>query len=199
MIDGERALTFSIGILITIGTILYCLYTAPGLALLPLALIKTAPRVSAPQLAATTGSQLSQNRERQRQLEQRNQGRENGLDSRDQRELEALVREERTLVRRERLAHEREGEGSNIFVRIWIKLGAVFRPITLLAGLLLLVIALVVFASMLITTIDKIKNSVCGASCGYLLGRTYIFQPINALFLLTSRIFPIDYIFFHLS
>ena len=42
---GERALTFAIGLLMTIGTLLYCLYTAPGMALLPLSLIKTAPRI----------------------------------------------------------------------------------------------------------------------------------------------------------
>ncbi|TKA83766.1 putative lysosomal cobalamin transporter [Friedmanniomyces simplex] len=193
---GERALTFSIGILITLGTILYCLYTAPGLALLPLALIKTAPRVSAPQLHATSASQLAQNRERQRQLEMRNEGRDSGLDARDRRELESLVREERTLVRRERLASEREGTGRNFFVRVAMKLEALFRPITLLAGLLLLLVSLVVFASMLITMIDKLKNSVCGTSCGYLLGHTKIFQPLNYILTLTSRIFPIDYILF---
>lgn len=175
---------------------LYCLYTAPGLALLPLTLIKSAPRVSAPQLAASTSSQLVQNRERQRQLELRNEGREGGLDSRDRRELESLVREERTLVRRERLASEREGEGHNFFYRFWLRLEAVFRPLKLICGLLLLLISLVIFASMLITCIDKIKNSVCGKSCGYLLGHTKIFNPINWLFTLTSRIFPIDYILF---
>ncbi|KAK4565429.1 hypothetical protein LTR86_004046 [Recurvomyces mirabilis] len=191
---GERALTFSIGVLMTIGTILYCLYTAPGLALLPLALIKTAPRISAPQLAATTHSQLEQNRERQRQLEGRNEGREGGLEARDRRELESLVREERTLQRRSRLASEREGEGRNFFIKAYLKLGAIFRPIALLAGLLLVVVALAIFASMLITSIDKIKNSVCGTSCGYLLAHTQIFQPVNWILTLTARIFPIDYI-----
>ncbi|KAK5128618.1 hypothetical protein LTR08_004047 [Meristemomyces frigidus] len=193
---GERALTFSIGILITIGTILYCIYTAPGLALLPLALIKSAPRVSAPQLAASTHSELAQNRERQRQLEGRNEGREGGLDTRDQRELESLVREERTLVRRERLAAENTGEGHHFLIRVWMKMEAVFRPIKLIVGLLLLVVSLIIFASMLITCIDKIKNSVCKASCGYLLGHTKIFNPINWLMTLTSKIFPIDYILF---
>lgn len=194
--DGERALTFSVGVLLTIGTIVYCLYTAPGLALLPLTLIKTAPTVSAPQLAATTSSQLEQNRERQRQLEGRNEGRENGLDARDRRELESLVREERTLVRRERLAAESSGEGRNVLIRVWHKVQAVFRPLKLLGGLLLLVIALIFFASMLITSIDKIKNSVCGAKCGYLLGETQIFNPVNALLTITSKVFPVDYILF---
>ena len=194
--DGERALTFAIGILITIGTILYCLYTAPGLALLPVSLIKTAPRISAPQLAASTSSQLAQNRERQRQLEGRNEGREGGLDSRDRRELESLVREERTLVRRERLAAENSGSGDNFLIKVWHKLEAFLRPLKLIGGLLLLIISLIIFACMLITCIDKIKNSVCGSSCGFLLGHTQIFNPINALLRQTSKIFPIDYIFF---
>ncbi|WPH02695.1 Hypothetical protein R9X50_00556100 [Acrodontium crateriforme] len=193
---GERALTFSVGVLLTIGTMVYCLYTAPGLALLPLTLIKTAPTVSAPQLAATTSSQLEQNRERQRQLEGRNEGRENGLDARDRLELEALVREERTLVRREHLAAESNGEGRNVLIRVWHKVQAVFRPLKLIGGLLLLVISLILFASMLITCIDKIKNSVCKGKCGYLLGETQIFNPVNTLLTFTSKVFPVDYILF---
>lgn len=147
-------------------------------------------------MAANTSSQLDQNRERQRQLEGRNQGREGGLDARDRRELEALVREERTLVRRERLAAEASGEGHNWFVRAWIKMEAVFRPLKLLGGLLLIVIVLIIWASMLITGIDKIKNSVCKTGCGYLLAHNNIFQPINWLMVVTSKVFPIDYIIF---
>lgn len=182
--------------LILLGTILYCLYTAAGLALLPATLIKSAPSVSAPQLAASTSSQLAQNRERQRQLEGRNEGREGGLDSRDRRELEALVREERTLVRRERLAAENNGEGQNFLIRAWLKTEAIFRPLKLIGGLLLLIIVLILFASMLISCVDKIKNSVCGTSCGYLLGKTKIFNPVNWLMMITSKVFPIDYIVF---
>ena len=152
--------------------------------------------MSTPQLAATTSSQLSQNRERQRQLEGRNEGREGGLDTRDRRELEALVREERTLVRRQRLAREGSGQDSNFLVRVWLKTEAIFRPLKLIGGILLLVIVLIIFASMLITCIDKIKNSVCRSSCGFLLGKTKIFNPINWLLTLTSKVFPIDYIVF---
>ena len=166
------------------------------MALLPVSLIKSAPSISAPQLAASTSSQLNQNRERQRQLEGRNEGREGGLDARDRRELESLVREERTLVRRERLATENSGEGANFLIKVWLKIEAIFRPLKLLGGLLLLIIVLVVFASMTITCADKIKNSVCGTSCGYLLGETKIFNPINWLLIVTSKVFPIDYIIF---
>ena len=189
-------MTFAIGILITVGTILYCLYTAPGLALLPLTLIKSAPSVSVPQLAATTSDQLNQNRERQRQLEGRNEGRDGGLDARDRRELEALVREERTLVRRERLAADNSGEGHNFLVRVWIKIEAIFRPLKLIGGMLLVVVSLILFASMLITCIDKIKNSVCRSHCGFLLGHTQIFNPVNWVLSKASKVFPIDYVVF---
>jgi LMBR1 domain-containing protein 1 len=168
---GERALTFALGLLISLGTLLYLLYTAAGLALLPISFIKSAPSVSAPQLSETTATALEHNRERQRQLEARNAGREGGLTAKDQRELGALVREERTLVRRQRLAAEAQGHGKSFIVRAWTKVCAVFRPLTLLGGILLLVLALVIWVSMLITGIDKAKNSICKQHCGYILGR----------------------------
>ncbi|KAF2001234.1 hypothetical protein P154DRAFT_521938 [Amniculicola lignicola CBS 123094] len=195
---GERALTFALGLLITLGTLIYVIYTGAGLALLPVALIKSAPSISAPSLAANTASQLEQNRERQRQLDGRNEGRENGLDSRDRRELESLVREERTLIRRERLAAESSGEDRRWFVKTWIKIEAIFRPLKLIGGLVLLILALFIFTSMLITAIDKAKNSICGAHCGYILGHINIFQPVNWIFVKAAKVFPVDYAIFFL-
>lgn len=193
---GERALTFALGLLITVGTILYCFYTAAGLALLPITLIKSAPSVSAPALTATTESELESNRERQRQLEGRAQGNADGLSSKDQRELDALVREERTLRRRQRLANEASGEGQNFFYKVWIKLGAILRPIKLILGILMVVVVLLIFASMLVTGIDKAKNSICKRHCGYLLAHTNLFQPINFILVKTAKVFPIDYVIF---
>ena len=193
---GERALTFALGLLITIGILIYCFYTAAGLALLPLTLIKSAPSISAPAMSASTASQLEENRERQRQLEGREQGNPDGLSSKDRRELEALVREERTLVRRERLSAEASGEGQNWFMKAWIKVEAVLRPIKLIGGILLVIITLIIFASMLITGVDKAKNSICKRRCGYLLASVNIFQPINYILVQSAKVFPVDYIIF---
>ncbi|KAI1844559.1 hypothetical protein JX265_001544 [Neoarthrinium moseri] len=191
---GEKAITFGVGLLITLGTLLYILYTGAGLALLPVSFIKSAPSVSAPQLSENTASQLEQNRERQRQLEMRNAGRPEGMSQKDRRELEALAREERTLVRRERLAAEAQGEGKSFLVRAWTKICAIFRPIKLLGGILLIIIALLTWVSMLITGIDKAANSVCKQHCGYILAHVNVFQPINWIFVQTARAFPVDYI-----
>ncbi|KEF59393.1 uncharacterized protein A1O9_04237 [Exophiala aquamarina CBS 119918] len=193
---GEKALTFALGVLITLGILIYCFYTAAGLALLPLTLIKSAPSISAPALTESTSAQLESNQERQRQLEGRAQGNPDGLSSKDQRELDALVREERTLRRHQRMAAEASGQDRNIFWRIWLKLEAIFRPIKLILGLLLVVVVLLIFASMLITGIDKAKNSVCQRHCGYLLGHINIFQPINWILVKSSSVFPIDYVIF---
>ena len=193
---GERALTFALGLLITIGIIIYCFYTAAGLALLPLTLIRSAPSISAPALSESTAAQLEGNRERQRQLEGRSQGNSEGLSSKDRRELEALVREERTLARRERLAAEASGEGSGWLMKTWMKIEAVFRPVKLIGGILLVIISLIIFASMLITGIDKAKNSICKRHCGYVLANPWIFQPINWVLVESSKIFPIDYVLF---
>ena len=194
--DGERALTFALGLLITIGTLIYILYTAAGFALLPVALIKSAPGVSAPTLSANTASELDQNRERQRQLQMRNEGREDGLPAKDRRELEALVREERTLIRRERLAAEASGEGHGWLLKTWTKIEAVFRPIKLVGGILLILIALFVWVSMILSFADKAKNSICKSHCGYILGHINIFNPLNWIFVESAKVFPIDYIIF---
>lgn len=192
--NGQKALAFALGFLVTMGTLLYILYTAAGLALLPMSFIKSAPSVSAPQLSENTASALEQNRERQRQLEMRNAGRPEGMSSKDRRELEALIREERTLTRRERLAAEASGEGHSTIYKIWLKICAVFRPIKLLGGILILLLSILIWVSMLITGIDKAKNSLCKQRCGYILGHLNIFQPINWIFLQSAKAFPVDYI-----
>lgn len=191
---GEKALTFALGLLVTLGTLLYAVYTSAGFALLPISFIRSAPSISAPQLSATTATQLEQNRERQRQLEMRNTGREDGLSRKDQRELDALVREEQTLVRRERLAAEAQGEGHSKVYRAWLKTCAVFRPVKMLGGVLLLLLSILVWVSMFITGIDKAKNSICKQRCGYILGKIHVFQPINFIFVKSAKVFPVDYI-----
>ncbi|PFH57031.1 hypothetical protein XA68_15603 [Ophiocordyceps unilateralis] len=191
---GEKALTFALGLLMTLGTLLYVVYTGAGLALMPVSLIKSAPAISAPQLSATTASQLEQNRARQRQLEMRNAGRSDGMSRKERRELEALVREEQTLVRRARLASEAQGEGRSRVYQAWLRLCALLRPVKMLGGIALLVLSLLIWVSIFISGIDKAVNSVCKQRCGYILGHTHVFQPLNWILVKTARAFPVDYV-----
>lgn len=191
--NGEKALTFGLGLLMMLGTLLYVLYTGSGMALLPVSLIKSAPSISAPLFRETTASALERNRERQRQVEMRHADRIGGLTPKDRRELETLMREERTLVRRERLAAEARGEGESWVFRAWSTVCVVLRPLTLLGGFFLMLLSLIVTISMLITAIDKAANSICKQHCGYILGHVNVFQPINWLFVQLARVFPVDF------
>ncbi|KAE8390676.1 putative lysosomal cobalamin transporter [Aspergillus alliaceus] len=193
---GERALTFALGLLIAIGLCLYVLYTSTGLALLPISLVKAGPSVSSPTLKATTAVQLDSNRERQRQLEGRCGGNPGLLSSKDRRELDTLVREERTLIRRQRLADEARCEGQSRLMRAWLKVDAIFRPLQFIFGITLSVVALIIWISMLLTAIDKASNSLCKHRCGYILGHINVFNPINWVLVQSAKVFPVDYAIF---
>lgn len=178
------------------GLGLYVLYTSSGLALFPISLIKTAPSISSPTMRANTAQQLEQNRERQRQLEGRCGGNPELLSSKDRRELDTLAREERTLIRRQRLVEEAQGEGRGWLMRTRYKIGAILRPFKLLGGILLLLVAFVTWVSMLLTAIDKAKNSICKQRCGYILGHINIFNPVNWALVQSAKVFPVDYAIF---
>lgn len=179
----------------TIGLCLYVLYTSVGLALLPVSLIKTAPSISSATLRASTSQQLESNQERQRQLDGRCAGDPALLSSKDRREFDTLVREERTLIRRQRLAEESQG-GRSLLMKVWHKIGAILRPFRLLGGILLLFIAFLTWVSMFLTSIDKAKNSICKHRCGYILGSINIFNPVNWALVQSAKVFPIDYAIF---
>ncbi|KAJ6003861.1 hypothetical protein N7540_013143 [Penicillium herquei] len=193
---GERALTFALGVLMTIGICVDVLYTSSGLALFPISLIKTAPSISNPRLRASTAVQLETNRERQRQLEGRCGGNPDVLSSNDRRELDTLALEERTLIQRQHLVEEAQGEGWSCLVRVWIKIEAICRPFKLLGGILLLLVASITWVSMLLTSVDKAKNSICKILCGYILGHVNFFNPVNWALVQSANIFPVDYAIF---
>jgi LMBR1 domain-containing protein 1 len=106
------------------------------------------------------------------------------------------MREERTLSRRQRLAEESQGEGRSWLMKVWYKVGAILRPFKLLGGILLLFIAFITWVSMLLTSIDKAKNSICKHRCGYILARVNIFNPVNWALVQSAKVFPIDYAIF---
>lgn len=49
---------------------------------------------------------------------------------------------------------------------------------------------------MLLTAIDKAKNSVCKQHCGYILANINVFNPVNWIFVESAKVFPVDYVLF---
>jgi LMBR1 domain-containing protein 1 len=52
-----------------------------------------------------------------------------------------------------------------------------------------------VLTSQVNNRVDKIKNSICGHRCGYILSNPQVFNPLNYIFLQASKVYPIDYVF----
>ncbi|GAO51283.1 hypothetical protein G7K_5388-t1 [Saitoella complicata NRRL Y-17804] len=189
---SEKALAFTIGILLTIGSALFISYTAPGLALLPLSLIS--PSLSPVPTTSRADQALAHNRERQRAIEVKYAGSHAQMNSKDRRALEALQREERTLVRHVRLAEEagRKSGPLRWVRRVFGKMGRVGRVVL---GLVVGAGSVVTVASMIISGIEKLTGSVCGRRCGFILDRTpKLFNLVDRGLVMSSRIFPLDYI-----
>ncbi|KAK9450056.1 uncharacterized protein V1518DRAFT_415418 [Limtongia smithiae] len=188
---GERALTFIIGVLLCLGIIVYVVYTAIGFAVLPVLCLKYRPNMTNLELDDTRTS-LNLNREKQRMIEARYEGSSVEWSVRDKRAYESLQREERTLVRRVRV-----NDGISHWYRPRWLLKAfrlVARPVIVIVGMFLMLAALLVVASIIISMIDHIMNTTCGRHCGFLISHTKIINPINEILRLTSKGFPADYI-----
>jgi len=75
----------------------------------------------------------------------------------------------------------------------WNKTTACCTPFTAFFGVVFLLISLLLVISFALTQIDKIKGSICGAGCGYILELSSI-NPIDKLLELIAPAFPIDLI-----
>ncbi|KAK9372920.1 uncharacterized protein V1513DRAFT_450917 [Lipomyces chichibuensis] len=188
---GERALTFIIGVLLCLGIIVYVIYTAIGFAVLPVLCMKYRPNLADVELNDARVA-LELNREKQRIIEARYDGSTVQWSIRDKRAYETLQREERTLVRKVRI---------NAGTFHWYKprwlvksFRYVARPVVILIGIFLMVFALLIIASMIISMVDHIMNTPCGRRCGFLLPMSMILNPINEILRAASRAFPADYI-----
>ncbi|KAG0099204.1 hypothetical protein BGZ93_008688 [Podila epicladia] len=165
-LDGSGALAFVAGVMALTGMGVLVFYTAPGLSLLPLHLLGGLKSI--PAKVTETHAQLAANRERQNAILNRYPpGGHRQMSDRDRHALTELSREELILENRSRM----------------IILGLAGTTLTAL-----------LIASIVVTTLDNLKEEVCGAPCGYILTRPHLPNPLNLLFLKLSPFFPVDYI-----
>ncbi|KAI8065024.1 hypothetical protein BDF21DRAFT_346581, partial [Thamnidium elegans] len=182
--NGEKAITFVVACLILLGMLVFIGYTAPGLSLLPISLIKGRKGIDAEN--EDVENRLAATKEKLRVLRSRYIGK--SMSSKDQRNLEELEDEERILSRRLRAI---QLDKTSMFSKILMFL----RPFEFLLGLFLLCVTLVLIVSIFLTIVDKIAFSLCGSQCGYVINHPNLFNPINYIFVRLSKIFPLDYIF----
>ncbi|KAI5289530.1 hypothetical protein KEM54_003709 [Ascosphaera aggregata] len=191
----ERFIFFIVGFLTTCGTLTYLIYTSIGLALLPISLIRSALSSSLPEVASAAASSLDYNTERQDHLNTKCRGNLRALSSRDRRELDDLTREERVLRRRLTLMEAERLHEQSLPMIARMRLSIKLEPLQGIIGVFLLGSSAVIFVSILLTSIDKIKDSVCGVKC-FSLAQIHIINPLNFILTRSAKFFPLDFILF---
>ncbi|RHZ75069.1 hypothetical protein Glove_217g23 [Diversispora epigaea] len=189
---GERSISFVMAVLMVLGMTVFITYTAPGLSLLPVKLIVGMRKFKSDSTQKKISDLLNINLEKQRVIRAKYSNVNNNMMSRvDTKQLDKLKTEERILRRT-----LREFDVPETGMRyIWNKILFIFRPFEFIGGIILLILTIVLMLSMFLTCIDKIKNSICGRECGYVIMHPDKFNPLNYIFVYLSKFFPVDYFF----
>lgn len=182
---GETALSLVMGFLSFIGMVIMITYTAYGMTALPFSMLKGFKNTKMEHL------EVSQEREsveeRARMIRARHSAGRT-MSRRDQRLLSRLEGEERVLVRR-----ERHLQAANLS---WLnKCLKCCRPFEFVFGILFLLFGLLIFVSLLLTSVDKALHSL-GYKYGYALPKAQLPNPINIVLVYAQKVFPLDYCLF---
>uniref|UniRef100_A0A8C3ACC8 Lysosomal cobalamin transport escort protein LMBD1 n=1 Tax=Cyclopterus lumpus TaxID=8103 RepID=A0A8C3ACC8_CYCLU len=181
--DGLPALSFSISSLTLIGMLAVITYTAYGMSVLPLNLIKGTRSVQYERLENTEDID-----DVELQIEKLKSKCKDGrpLSSRDRNNLQELEGKLQVLQRRGRHLEIAERNCCT-------KVGSALRPFKILLGIFFILVALLFTVALFISNLDKALHS-AGISSGFIIFGTNLTNPLNELLLALQPVFPLDYI-----
>lgn len=180
----ENSLSLVISILSLIGMLALFTYTAYGMAILPIDLIRGNRNVRRERLEVQ--SRRSDNRERIQAIKNKYSG-GRSMSSRDAARVSDLEESGALMERQERHLEARD----TCCQKCWL----VLRPFAVVFGILLILVAILVFLSLLLTNIDKTMNSL-GPKLGYALPKSSLPNPVDIVLVFCQKAFPLDYILF---
>ncbi|XP_050982408.1 lysosomal cobalamin transport escort protein LMBD1 [Labeo rohita] len=180
---GLAALSFSISSLTLIGMLAVITYTAYGMSVLPLNLIKGTRSILYERLENTEDTE-----EVEHQIDKLKAKCVDGrpLSMRDRRNLQDLEAKLQVLRRRGRHLEIAERNCCN-------KVGSALRPMKILLGVFFILVALLFFVTLFISNLDKALHS-AGISTGFIIFGTNLTNPLNELLLALQPVFPLDYV-----
>uniref|UniRef100_A0A669C8L2 Lysosomal cobalamin transport escort protein LMBD1 n=1 Tax=Oreochromis niloticus TaxID=8128 RepID=A0A669C8L2_ORENI len=181
--DGLPALSFSISSLTLIGMLAVIIYTAYGMSVMPLNLIKGTRSVKYERLENTEDID-----DVEHQIEKLKSKCQDGrpLSSRDRNNLQELEGKLQVLRRRGRHLEIAERNCCT-------KVGSALRPFKILLGIFFILVALLFTIALFISNLDKALHS-AGISSGFIIFGTNLTNPLNELLLALQPVFPLDYI-----
>ncbi|XP_076021397.1 lysosomal cobalamin transport escort protein LMBD1 [Genypterus blacodes] len=182
-IHGLPALSFSISTLTLIGMLAVITYTAYGMSVLPLNLIKGTRSVAYERLQNTEDTD-----DVEHQIENLKSKCKDGrpLSSRDRRSLHELEGKLQVLKRKSTHLEIVERNCCS-------KMGCALRPVKILLGIFFILVALLFAVALFISNLDTALHS-AGISSGFIIFGTNLTNPLNELLLALQPVFPLDYL-----
>eukprot|EP01086_Lenisia_limosa_P002970 TRINITY_DN17115_c0_g1_i1.p1 TRINITY_DN17115_c0_g1~~TRINITY_DN17115_c0_g1_i1.p1 ORF type:complete len:516 (-),score=109.28 TRINITY_DN17115_c0_g1_i1:56-1603(-) len=181
---GDASIGLTLAVLSTVGMVCWLYYTAYGMSAFPIGLIRG--KQSSNEESEDMRSQLNVAREQKRAVEAKYVGGKK-MSKKDRKKLDTLKRQERLLSNKQRRFDESQNSVFN-------KILKALAPFRILFGILLTLLTVLIFISLVITTVDKQTNSLCGAKCGYVIDEPSYYNPLDKFFLALHSIFPLDYV-----
>lgn len=181
--DGENAVSFTISVLVFIGMICLALYTSVGMAALPIDLIRGYRNIG------DESNELSKRKKRHDTARNDLKARYadgKSMKRKDRRSKEYLEVKERLLRRKERKLKTTSKSWTHKCSKFWY-------PLSILIGIVLILMALLVFVSLLLNNIDRAIHGL-GYHYGFLLKKSTLPSPIGKLLFFTQPFFPLDYV-----
>jgi LMBR1 domain-containing protein 1 len=185
---GEQAISFVVSVFSVFGMAFIILYTGYGLAALPFYLINGKKSLStAHQEFEMDKAQI---RERIRSLQEK-MSRKGSLSAKEKKELSKLREEEQTLNKKiNKISGLLESD------QLINKILAILTPFRLFIGIIFLILSLLIFISLLTTSIDRLLHSKCGLDCGYVLDDMNYTNYLDFFLLYSSKYFHSDLLIF---
>jgi len=185
---GTNALSFTIGTLVIIGYIYFIFYTAAGMVILPINMIRSRGRTKGDQ--DMVEEVRRNNDDKASAIEKKyNKNKKKKMSARDRRKLLQVEEDQRTINR----AVDRADATEN---GVCGKIGTVLRPFEFVLGLVFVVLSLFLVISLLMTSSDKLMQIVKSGDykLGYGKTKPNIINPVDIALTKASSAFPVDYV-----
>lgn len=181
---GQNAIFFVVACVMMLGVIGWVAYGGYGASAWPIGLIRGKRQLSYER--SEINSELDLVRAKSDSIKYKR-----AQTAKDKLELSTLQKKERLLASHATLLSKTDDS--------WVtKVSRALRPFAVVLGVLLFLLALLLVASLTITSVDRAKNSPCGKSCGWTLNHPKLPNPLDILLVKSHKVFPIDYVLFTL-
>ena len=196
--SGETAIYFAISLLTCVGALPWPLYVGYGLAALPWELIKGSKSLAESRIEL--GLDLERIRDKFKGIQDKYSKSHTKISKNDQKMLNFLKKKERVLSEKTEKISEKEKNQS-----IFHGLVKILTPFRVFIGIIFLIVSVIIFVSITMSTFDKLVNSKCGLKCAFFLDKQSFINPIDYLLIKSNNYnyipaLPLDFlIFFCLS